>query len=243
PGYLSFFSFCIVILGGGAALLGLAEILFWLSNPVDTTNSAEHVLPVEIPAWVFPLASFASFVSHLAIHCHDRTSAAISWKKGVTTYRFIMDQRKRKSERETISGQHEVSIQHVLKEERPAVVLGDSLTPKIADRFHIDKLRMQTGDNGPHYDRRFPSNHCDYTNRTQSNHNALLGQKANRSPSEGRAISPVMFSYKVLILFCVFSPSDVLSINVPPLCDRRRQLTRRLLYVRHGNSITLQPDS
>uniref|UniRef100_A0A7I4XTN7 Palmitoyltransferase n=1 Tax=Haemonchus contortus TaxID=6289 RepID=A0A7I4XTN7_HAECO len=143
---------CIVVLSGAASLLGLAQILLWLSDPDGVTRFTEHVLPVEIPIWVFLLASFASFASHLAITAttaHLLHFHAKLWKKGVTTYRFIMDQRQKKKEKETISADNGVSAQHGTNEERPTPVLGDSLTPKIADFQTRLPSRMQTEDTSP----------------------------------------------------------------------------------------------
>ncbi|VDO33548.1 unnamed protein product [Haemonchus placei] len=100
---------CIVVLSGAASLLGLAQILLWLSDPDGVTR--------------------------------------FTGKKGVTTYRFIMDQRQKKAseietfsnfkgylifpdeislqkEKETISANTEGSAQHGTNDERPTPVLG-----------------------------------------------------------------------------------------------------------------------
>ncbi|RCN50291.1 hypothetical protein ANCCAN_03513 [Ancylostoma caninum] len=72
---------------------------------VDTTVTfLARVFSLVIPLWVWLLASFATFASHLAISAvtaHLLQFHVKLWKKGITTYRFIIDQRQKKVENTT----------------------------------------------------------------------------------------------------------------------------------------------
>ncbi|VDO20058.1 unnamed protein product [Heligmosomoides polygyrus] len=57
----------IVLLAGGETVLGLLQVLFWISEPDTMSHRAAHILPFDVPMWVYLLTSFATFSAHLAI--------------------------------------------------------------------------------------------------------------------------------------------------------------------------------
>ncbi|WKX90381.1 hypothetical protein Q1695_009318 [Nippostrongylus brasiliensis] len=57
----------IVILAGGASIFGLAQVVFWVSEPSLLQHHTEMILHMAVPTWAFLSASFISFASHLAI--------------------------------------------------------------------------------------------------------------------------------------------------------------------------------
>ncbi|VDL78716.1 unnamed protein product [Nippostrongylus brasiliensis] len=145
----------IVILAGGASIFGLAQVVFWVSEPSLLQHHTEMILHMAVPTWAFLSASFISFASHLAITsttAHLLLFHVKLWKRGITTYRFILDQRQKKStSRETISGHNDSHFERVISDGRPSALIGDSLTPKIADVQQRPPQHMQIEDTARPY--------------------------------------------------------------------------------------------
>ncbi|EYC40488.1 hypothetical protein Y032_0610g624 [Ancylostoma ceylanicum] len=134
----------IVFLSSGATVLGFLQLLFWISDTEHMQEMSAQIFSLVIPLWVWLLASFASFASHLAIGAvtaHLLRFHIKLWKKGITTYRFIIDQRQKKTaSRETISAQNEGSIERVLNEGHAVEKLGDEWRNAVL-KFHNEHRR------------------------------------------------------------------------------------------------------
>ncbi|KAE9413347.1 hypothetical protein Angca_005351, partial [Angiostrongylus cantonensis] len=86
----------IVLSSSGVTILSFCQIFFWFTDLEGTKRAIELVIPFEIPMLVFLMTSLTSLASHLAIAVTTAHLLQFHVKlrnKGLTTYRFIMDQR------------------------------------------------------------------------------------------------------------------------------------------------------
>ncbi|KJH53335.1 DHHC zinc finger domain protein [Dictyocaulus viviparus] len=142
--------FTIVVLSSGVTLLSLWQIFFCIYNPEGTRKSIAQILPSRIPMWIFLLTSSISFASHFAI---TATTAHLLqfhiklWTKGITTYRFLLDQRQKKNHSKEMISVRDVTLQRISSEVPQTSNLRGILTPKISDVHQQLPSYMQTEEN------------------------------------------------------------------------------------------------